>query len=151
MTIASTADRGAVPMSLLIRQPKPSDQGYVASTWVESLCKADVTARKGEIGRLVDQVLDHANVKCLLACDPGDPARIHGWIVWSPMKAIRLVHFVYVRGALRDRGIAGALRAAAGLDDHQRPLVYTMRGPHWKSLAAKYPTAIEQPIKEFLR
>ena len=142
--------RGAVPMRVLIRKPRPSDQGYVASTWIQSLCKADASAREGIVGLLIDSVLDHPNVSCLLACNPDEPRAIYGWLVWSPMRAIRLIHFAYVRGALRDRGIAAALRTAAQLDDNERPLVYTMRGPAHKSLARKYPHAIEQPIGEFL-
>lgn len=153
MTAAAVLEctRGAAPMHVLIRKPKPSDQGYVASTWVRALCAADRDTTEGAAGVTVDRLLDHPNVSCLLACDPDRPAGIHGWLVWSPMKAIRLVHFAYVRAPLRDRGIASALRSAAGLDDETRPLVYTLRGPLYRSLSRKYPNAIEQPIEEFLR
>lgn len=153
MTAAAILEcaRGSVPMHVLIRKPKPSDQGYVASTWTRSLCKASQDMTDGKAGVIIDALLDHPNVSCLLACDPRHDGTINGWLVWSPMKAIRLIHFVYVRGGLRDRGIAAALRTAAGLDDADRPLVFTLRGPAYKSLARKYPNAIEQPIAEFLR
>jgi hypothetical protein len=148
--LSTEATRGHTPLAITIRKPKASDQGYVASTWVESLCRANADTTRGGHGMLVDQLLDHPNVRCLLAVDPNRPNDIYGWLVWSPMKAIRLVHFVYTRVALRDRGVAAALRTAAELDDNDRPLVYTMRGPAWMSLSRKYPTAIEQPVKEFL-
>jgi hypothetical protein len=77
-------------------------------------------------------------------------AVILGWLCYSPMKAVRLIHYAYVRAGLRDRGIAGTLRAEAGLSDVERTLVYTMRGPCAKSLLRKYPQAVESPIKDFL-
>ena len=145
-----TTTRGSIPMEVLIRDPSAGDQGYVASTWVEQLCKADHTAHRLEVGRTVDAVLDHPNTKLLLACDQERSAYILGWLCWAPIKAIRLVHFAYTRAALRDRGVCSALRGAAGLAD-DRPLVHTMRGPSFKSLAKKYPTAIEHSLQEFLQ
>lgn len=136
-------------LEVLIRRPRDTDQGYVASTWVESLCKADHSASRVEIDRLVDRLLDHEGVRVLLGCEPSRSSVILGWLCWSPVKAIRLVHYAYVRAGLRDRGIAGVLRAEAGLAD-DRPLVHTLRGPCFKSLARKYPALIEHSIQEFL-
>lgn len=144
----TTAARGE-PMSVLVRAPGSGDQGYVASTWVEALAMADHLAKRRALGLLVDRLLDHPNVKCLLAVDPARPGYIFGWLVWTPIKAIRLVHFAYTRAGLRDRGVQVALRDAAGLAD-DRPLVFTMRGKTASSLLRKYPNAIEQPLKEFL-
>lgn len=137
-------------LNVLIREPRESDQGYVASTWVESLCKADHDANRAGLGFLIDGLLDHQGVRVILACEPSVSNTILGWLCYTPMKAIRLIHYAYVRAGLRDRGIAGVLRAEAGLSDVERTLVYTMRGPCFKSLIRKYPDAIESPIKEFL-
>lgn len=140
----------AADYAVVTRKPGATDQGYVASTWTQSLMKADPTARRHVVDILVDRMLDHDGVRVLLACEPTNVSTILGWICWSPVRTIRLVHYVYVRGNLRDRGIARALRHAAELDD-ARPLVFTMRGPCAKSLLRKYPTAIESPIGEFLQ
>jgi hypothetical protein len=75
---------------------------------------------------------------------------IMGWLCYSPMPAVRCVHFVLVRANMRDKHVARSLRVVAGLDD-ERPLIWTLRGPCAKSLMAKYPAATHLPVEEFLR
>lgn len=137
-------------INVLIRKPGTGDQGYVASTWVESLSKADHNANRAGLGFLVDQMLDHEGVRVLVACEPGAQTVILGWLCWSPVKAVRLVHYAYVRATMRNRGIASALLNEAGIADADRTLTWTMKGPSAHALMQKFPHAVETPLKEFL-
>jgi hypothetical protein len=67
-------------LNVLIRDPRESDQGYVASTWVESLCKADHDANRAGLGFMIDSLLDHPGVHVLLACEPSASNTILGWL-----------------------------------------------------------------------
>lgn len=133
----------------MVRPARPSDQSYVASSWSIALARAG-GVRIGGCRDTVDALLDHPSVRVVIACDPAETDHIMGWLAFTPMPGVRCVHFVVVRAPLRDKGLASALRAAAGLAD-ERPLVFTLRGPCAKSLEHKYPTAIYQPIEEFLQ
>jgi GNAT superfamily N-acetyltransferase len=150
---------------VLIRPARRSDQSYVTSTWAQALCNGHEACdghRRGNAERrscnasrqLVDRMTDHPAVKVLVAAEAADSDRIIGWLAYSEIPGVRMLHFVYVRTNHRGKGIAAKLRARAELDHSARgdyrPLVYTMRGPCLKSLCAKNQTAIYQPITEFL-
>lgn len=133
-----------------IRRPRPTDQSYIASTWVSSLSQVRGTPRS-EANALVDRMLDDPAVRLLLAVEPSSIDTILGWLCYTPMPRAQVLHYVYVRDKLRDRGIARALYNKAWSQAHvSSKLVYTMRGPDADRLLSRWPSATHLPVTEFL-
>ena len=135
---------------LRIRGASPTDQAFIASTWVSSLGMVDDPRKGSDRGRLVDRMLDKPGVRVSVACETHDPHYILGWLCHTPMPSVSVIHYVYVRNQVRKRGIAYALAIAAGLDQ-PRPVVYTLTGPSSSWLLAKYPGATHLQAEEFLK
>jgi hypothetical protein len=136
----------------VIRGPRATDQGYIASTWGRNLaCRSRFTS-KGEIRRvndLIDRVLDRAETKLLVACAVAQPDRILGWICWAPVPRFPVLHYVYVRKEERGARIGSRLMLEAGIDP-RKPFVYSMSGPCVKWLS-RWPRAVSVPIADYLR
>lgn len=148
MTAAVEQTR-ARTQSFLVREPRPTDQGYIASTWARSMThNSRRWTRRNHAALSVDRVLDHASTAVLVACKDGEPDRIVGWLCWAKVDAARVVHYCYVRDSWRREGVMSALLKAAKLDD-DRPMLITHKGPstHWA--AAKF-QATHKPIQELL-
>jgi GNAT superfamily N-acetyltransferase len=136
-----------VDYRVYIRRPRPTDQSYIAATWVSSLIQVRGNT-KSESNAIVDRMLDDPAVRLLLAVEPGSIDTILGWICYTPMPRAQVLHYVYVRDKLRGRGIARALHDKAWSVDTGK-LVHTLRGPDADSLLKRFP-AIHLPITEFL-
>ena len=132
-----------------IRGAAPTDQAFIASTWVSSLGLVDHPRPSHERGSIVDRVLDKAGVRVAVACELADPSRILGWLCHSPMPTVTVLHYCYVRNQVRKRGIGSALAVSVGLDQ-PKPVVYTCVGPSARWLLAKHPSASHMQIEEFL-
>lgn len=135
--------------SFRIREPRSTDQGYIASTWLRSIThNTRRRTRQAKVSGGIDRVLDHASTAVLVACRELEPDRIVGWVCWAKIPAARVVHYLYVRDSWRREGVAKELMRAAKLDD-SRPLMYTHKGPaaHWA--APKY-QATHKPIQELI-
>ncbi len=142
-------------LDILIRRPRPTDQGYIASTWVHSIGRGTANPkepghRRTSLNITVDRMLDDQAVRLLIAAEPTRTDIILGWMAYTPMPGSRIVHYVYTREKMRRRGIAGELVRKAFPLHGAAKLVYTMRGPDHDSLALKYRDAIHMTVREFL-
>lgn len=114
---------------------------------------ADRKLGKSEANTLVDRMLDDAQVKLLVAHEPGQPETIVGWIAYTPMPRTMVLHYAYVRDRARRRGVAETLWMEARTQGERLGLgkiVYTMRGPDADALLTSHPSAIYLPIEQFL-
>jgi len=147
-------------MTFTIRPPRVTDQGFVAKTWATSLVSMQTDRSTpshvwrelfAPVNKTIDGILDDtARTRLKIACDAQRTDDVFGWLCYAPMKAARLLHYVYVRKRRRGQGIARALMAAAGMAD-DRPLWWTMKGPSGDELIAKMrTTCIHVPVKEYL-
>lgn len=136
---------------VFIRRPRPTDQGFIAATWVDSISPRhhEQWDEREHVNRLVDRLLDDAAVRILVASEPTRTDVILGWLSYTPMPASRIVHYVYVRDRMRRRGIASALYRKAFPRDVGK-LVWTMRGPDTEALVKHYRDSIHMPVEEFL-
>lgn len=130
-----------------IRRPRPTDQSYIASTWVNSLIQVRGQT-KSESNAIVDRMLDDPSVRLMLAVEPTAINTILGWLCYTPLSKAFAVHYVYVRDKMRRRGIATAMMARANNED--RKLVWTMRGPEANWLIEKHKRAVYLSVSEFL-
>lgn len=145
-----------------IRPATAEDQGYVTSTWSNSL-KRTLAYRNTSPARYrqlvpveIDQLLDRPDTRVLVA-DAGE-GRILGWICATPVPpSVLTLHYVYVRQEhaetrLRRHGIGRALVEAAKVDGGLRTpssIVYTYRGPDERALLSTQ-TGTYLPVGRFL-
>lgn len=146
------------PPAFALRRGEPSDQGYITSTWLNSLRRSPALRNVkpqsffAGFGADVDALLDRGDVGIVVAAHAADKNAIIGWCCYTPMPpATLVVHYIYVRAPQRCAGVGRALLDAAsdGLAP-QRALVYTFKGPDEKSLVAKF-NASYVPVGRFLR
>lgn len=128
----------------MIRKPHPTDQSYIAATWVNSLSLADRDVDRSELGLLVDKALDASETRILVYCDPDAPRMIAGWIAYSENPRVRTIFYLYVRDKLRRHGIGRALFEAA-FRKSVAPIAYVFRGPSASMLLGLYPGAVHVP------
>lgn len=137
----------------MIRGPRKTDQGFVASTWVRSMsgcANRPLGVRGGNIGRLVDQVLERSDTRALIRHAAGDTDRILGWVAFVEGPGVPVIHYTYVRAEHRGKGIAEQLLTAAGCR-RDKALVYTCRGPDTVKLLRAFPAATHLELAEFLK
>ena len=104
-----------------VRSAKGSDLNFIYSTWLESFRYDSHLGRScrnviyfDQYPRVVDYILVRSKV--LVVCYPQDEDVIFGYIVYEPM----IAHYLFVKQAFRNLGIAKMLYIAAG-----EPKVYT--------------------------
>jgi GNAT superfamily N-acetyltransferase len=115
--------RNEEQIGILLRQPEPDDRalGFVLDSWCKTVAAdspwAVATAGsaphaptptppsliKYEHDIILKKIIPHSDIT--LACDPGDPDTVWGWICFDS----ELLHFIYVKSAFRGFGIGGAL------------------------------------------
>ena len=108
-------------MKRTIRQALESDLAFIFSTWLRSykhdspltwMIHSD-TFFKGHQAYL-ERLLSRPGIEALVSCNSEDPSHIFGWLVWEKPT---LVHFVYVKRALRREGVASELLRKTGLPE----------------------------------
>lgn len=146
------------PEPTRIRAAEPDDQGYVVTTWMDSLRSSRAYntpegRRPGahwwheNIATAIDALLERRDVHLLIA---HQGHRIVGWLAYTLAGGTPVVHYVYVRNRERQRGIASALIDYARIDPRQ-PLAYTFTGPASGWLLERLPRAVLITPQEFLR
>ena len=147
---------------MLIRDPRATDQAYIAATWARSLLSTHASQRHGsartprQIGPQIDAVLDRGDTRALVAAIDRDSDYIVGYVVYVDGPAVRVVHYLYTRDhdregrALRGQGVAGALLARIGVD-RRRAVVCTSDGPSSESMRGRYKASVHVPLADFLR
>ena len=137
-----------------VRKPRPTDQGFVADSWVRNVLQADRKLVRSVVNQQVDRLLDDQAVRLLIAHEPGQTDQILGWLAYTPLPRAIVVHFAYVRERIRRKGIGRALLREATANQTSVPrlgLHYTMRGPDAASLLdGRYRDAIKMDLTEFL-
>lgn len=140
----------------MMRTPRPTDQPYIASSWIRSLVGAKrMGPRYGHVGTDVDAVLDRSDTRAIVRHAAHDQDVILGYVIYAEGVGVPLVHYVYTRnrtdtlGTLRQKGIAHAMLEAIGVT-RDGPVVCTSLGPDSRLLRAAYPASVYMPLKEFL-
>ena len=155
MAVIVPEDHAHLPetdLMIFIRRPRPTDQGFIASTWVDSMMfgqKGGPKHPRSGANVLVDKMLDDPAVRLLVASEPAKTDVILGWLCYTPLPKTLVLHYIYVRDRMRHRGIARQLLIQANRNGWSK-LAYTMRGPDADGLLEKNPGAVYVPIDEFL-
>ena len=126
----------------MIREARPSDQAYVASTWVASILSVGDRRKSNAnaLRRLVDGVLDRDDVRVIVACSNTDENHILGWLCYTRIVSSSLTvapryvaHYAYVRDGERKKGRLAEMMFAVGID--RGTMMHTFDGPSTKALA----------------
>lgn len=103
----------SLPMA--VRPGRVSDVPFLCSSYVRSLLNqrpwaiGDRNWMASAAALLAARILGRGSV--LVACDPGDPDQIYGWVACDPTS--RVLYYIYVKQAFRRAGIGTALMRAA--------------------------------------
>lgn len=136
------------------RVMEEGDLNFVLSTWLKSYrvdAKEDLvnpvvsripgrTYFKGQEAA-IKKILKNASV--LVACDKDDPSFITGYFVFESTK----LHYLYVKGTFRNRGIARKLLDQSGLD-LTHPFEFTHHTPDIFWIKRKLPLLHYNPYLE---
>lgn len=164
-------------MSIVIRPPRPEDQGYITSTWSRSMMsggraghamRRHGAARGAPLGKRqqlstlggrIDTVLDRPDTRALVAvwpgAGPGTRDFIVGWVIYCDAAGLPIVHYAYTRDhapdgrPLRGTGIAGALFARIGIA-RTSPVACTSDGPSSEALRGHFRASTYYPLEDFL-
>jgi hypothetical protein len=141
----------------VIREPRRTDQGYIASTWAKSILRGTHawerhgTARTGhQIHALIDRVLDRKDTRALVRVKANDQDVILGWVLYVDGPGVPVVHYCYSRADERERGVAGELLHRVGVR-RDGGVVCTSDGPASTMMRRLYPAAVHMPLAEFLK
>lgn len=126
---------------IALREYEPGDRPYVLATWARSSSSGTRKNMQAWMARYADymRTLESAgHVRVLVAVDESahrqGAAVIVGWLAYS---GANFVHYVYVREAYRQQGIATQLARAAGLR-LQGNIGHTFEGPSMRWLRGKF-------------
>ena len=152
----------------MIRQPRDSDQAFVASTWVRSMVSTHAhkavphhQRRHGldrsmgapigrQVNAYVDRLMDLPGSRCLItAWDENDDV-ILGWIAFGVNQPCPTVHYLWVRQMERGKGIARAMLEVIGVEPGV-PVICTSHGPSSDAMRSAYRGSRYVPIEEFLK
>ncbi len=108
-----------------IREGKPEDEAFIFQTWLLGMKKASYEVRRMRDGvyfarwhRLIEDILERG-ATVLVACPPGDPDTILGYVVAETAREKPVIHFCYVKLPWRRLGIATKLITARIPDPNQ--------------------------------
>lgn len=147
--------RGPQPAQreLLIRPPRPDDQGYVSKSWLAQMAEVDRDysrgQRWGQAGRHVDLVLGREDTRALIVSPAAAQRTILAWLVYAAGPSVPVVHFVCTRREERGKGFARRLLRELGIQ-RVTPFVYTCHGPSERTLQSAYPAATYHALWRFL-
>lgn len=100
-------------MELSIRNAGKADVPLITSNWLNSYRHAPAvetvpnTLYFRHQHKVLEDILPSAIV--LVACDSTDPNHVAGWLCAEFMERVLVIHYVYVKGALRKEGIGKLL------------------------------------------
>lgn len=150
----------------MIRPARATDQAFIASTWTRSICsthKVSGVSSRGhayqrhvgsamwlKVSAHVDAVMDRRDSKALVVCKPSDENALLGYVVYTDVRGVPVVHYAYLRRDERERGHAADLLRAIGVH-HGTAVVCTSLGPSSQVMRLRYRAASYLPLEEFLR
>lgn len=146
------------PIPLLIRDGLGEDSPYVFATWLKAQrTQGDRAEMRNSVyfeneKRRVGYLLSRSRV--LMAVNPDDAAHLYGYVVFSRVSEITLVHFLFVKPAYRKLGVATALMRDVCPRLGKEELVITAVSPEAVRMKRKWQlvfnphlvTLLEQPV-----
>lgn len=131
---------------VMFRRLQPEDRGFFASGWLRSFrghgpAVSGIQSRTYHHyqQRLIQRLIQRGRVD--VAADPADPSRVlFGFACWEWVRGTCILHYVYVRGVCRGRGVGTALVNRA-LDSGEGPpaaLVWTHRTTGFDAWARRF-------------
>lgn len=134
-------------MSIRTRRLRAEDLDFILDSWLDSYRMSHMAGPipmsmySDVYGQVLRQLVQRPDVEIIVAYEPGEhpPDDIYGWIcierdAWTRAKVLEfgrfvdkdvqleqpIVHYVNVKQAFRDHGVARALFAAAGIDPERQ-------------------------------
>lgn len=135
-----------------LRMMDDGDTPFVFSSWLHS-------NKRSEGGRsrtyfnywhgLIERLLARHDTNVMVTTDPDSPGYISGWICYSMVGDIVVVHYVYIKHGFRKLGWARMLADAVGLNASSR-VIYTTTNKKARKLAGKFAQAEYVELERWL-
>lgn len=105
---------------IVFREISPEDESFVLSSWKRSH-RADFefmsNAEYYAYAKTFDAIL--AKSSCVVVAEKKDPTMLYGHIVFKKIPGVTIIHYIYVKQAFRDFGLATRLfQLAAANSEH---------------------------------
>jgi ribosomal protein S18 acetylase RimI-like enzyme len=136
----------------MIRPARESELDYVYSTWTHAIVGRQRinSLRAKHLIAQVDEILERAPTLVDVRASARPDGEVVGWICYTPLQTMGVVHWIYVRKAHRREGIARGLCAAARVD-LTRMVPYTSESTAAKQAIAALPFRTHHvPMKDVL-
>jgi len=99
---------------IVFREIEKQDEGFVLSSWKRSH-RADFEFMSNSeyyaYANTFDAILNKCS--CIIVSEKKDPSMIYGYIVFKKIPGVAIIHYIYVKQAFREFGIATRLFAFA--------------------------------------
>ena len=129
-----------IPYSL--RELTEDDKAFIFTSWIKSNWKvypnpsiiADLYLP--EMREMIGKLLDTANT--LIVCASDDRSHILGFVVFEYIEDILHIHYLYIKNAFRNVGLARSVISAIYPDIKNKPIVATSNFILFQKLKANY-------------
>lgn len=138
----------APSLEVAVRRMRPGDEPFVFRSWLKSCRRCErhrnlpSSVYYGDAHEQVERLLAAPVVAVHLAVAPADATQFYGFICTEILAgATRILHFAFVKGAARRRGVFRSMARGAGLD-LSRAFFYTAHPYMASAMAERFPTAV---------
>lgn len=137
------------------RWSEAGDTGLVMSSWMRSWKRGPNTKRMDSRAywdyarALIEKLLKRDDVKLRIAHAPHDVAEIYGWMCWSVVEGLAVVHYAYTKQEARKRGVMRRLATEAGISPAST-VAYTFRSPATAHIVGRVAEAEYYPVERFV-
>lgn len=139
---------------MIVREYDPSvDEGFVYSTWLKNFRSTrrelPPKAYYTTYHKFIDLLLARDDTHVAVASPADDHRAILGWVCWSDVGAVKVLHYTHTKGTYRGIGVEAALARRAGVSDAEA-LAYTFDSRQVQRMAKPVERAEYVPVEEFI-
>lgn len=125
-------------VEIMVREPTGVDVDFITSSWLKSFRESGFMVNTvpnrvyfNQHHKILEKIIPRSRI--LVACNSMDPDQIFGWICAEIMDRHLVIHYIYVKDAFRQMGIASRLvRLLYDTQDVVKDLLLTTHQT-WKS------------------
>lgn len=138
-----------------LRPVKGEDRACIMDSWIRSYASAiKVKKHRRQFWAAtqaeIEAILCRDDSKVGVLCKRGEPDHIAGWIAFSQVGDVTILHYVYIKRVYRPLRLFWRLMGAAGVDAHSRVL-YTFDSKKARKLSERFAASEHFPIEELTR
>lgn len=125
---------------IILRSAQVADEAFIFGSFLKTHYQMGTNIRgmrrrtfEKHHRKILDMLMHRGQM--IVACDPGMPEIIYGWILFERIGVQLCIHYCYVRGSQRRFGIGSRLYEASravSLHDEDLPVLLSHLSPKWR-------------------